>query len=70
LTSHLQKTPIFRYSVDPEADNGLSVVSQVQVDKTMTVPREKIGGTIGHLTEKQMSEITKLLALWIGIADS
>jgi mRNA interferase MazF len=35
----------------------------------MTLRRDKIGQVIGRLTDKQMSEITKLLALWIGIAD-
>ena len=69
LTSRINQTPLFRYSVDPDANNGLSAISQVQIDKIMTVPRLKIGEIIGKLTEKQMSEITKLLALWIGIAD-
>ena len=69
LTSYLKQTPLFRYSVDPHADNGLSAISQVQIDKFMTIPREKTGVVIGQLTKKQMSEITKLLALWIGIAD-
>jgi len=69
LTSHITQTPLFRYNVESHDDNGLSVMSQVQIDKIMTIPREKIGGTIGQLTDKQMSEITKLLTLWIGIAD-
>jgi mRNA interferase MazF len=69
LTSHITQTPLFRYSVEPHDDNGLSATSQVQIDKIMTVPREKIGATIGKLTDKQMNEITKLLALWIGIAE-
>ena len=69
LTSHIKQTPLFRYSLDPDADNGLSTISQVQIDKVMTIPREKIGAAIGRLPDKQMSEITKLLALWIGIAD-
>ena len=69
LTSHIKETPLFRYRVEPHTDNGLTAISQVQVDKIMSVPREKIGGTIGRLSEKQMSEITKLLALWIGLAE-
>ena len=52
LTSHIKQTPMFRYSVDPHPDNGLSVQSQVQIDKIMTVPRDKIGATIGLLTNK------------------
>jgi mRNA interferase MazF len=35
----------------------------------MTVPREKVGQVIGGLSRKQMYEIAKLLALWIGIAE-
>lgn len=69
LTSHLKQTPLFRYNVEPHTENGLSVASDVQIDKIMTVPRQKIGNLIGQLTNKQMSEITKLLALWIGIAE-
>jgi mRNA interferase MazF len=69
LTSHATQTPLFRYSLEPHAENGLSCTSQVQIDKIMTVPRDKIGTVIGQLTDKQMSEITRLLALWIGIAE-
>ena len=69
LTTHLQQTPLFRYSVEPSPDNGLASPSQVQVDKIMTLPRQKMAQVIGRLTEKQMSEITRLLALWVGIAD-
>lgn len=69
LTSHLYETPLFRFYVEPGLDNSLSVPSQVQIDKIMTVPREKIGQIIGKLSHKQMYEITKLLALWIGIAE-
>lgn len=69
LTSHILQAPLFRFYVEPSPDNGLTVPSQVQIDKMMTIPREKIGQSIGKLSHKQMYEITKLLALWIGIAD-
>ncbi len=70
LTSHLHQAPLFRYPVEPSAENGLSVASEVQIDKIMTVPRQKCGPVIGRLSDKQMSEITKLLVLWVGIADA
>lgn len=69
LTSHLQDTPLFRHTISPCPDNGLSSPSQVQVDKIMTVPRQKVGQVIGCLSDKQMNEITRLIALWVGIAD-
>lgn len=69
LTSHLLQTPLSRFHVEPSTENGLSVPSQVQIDKMMTVPSGRIGQVIGKLSHKQMYEITKLLALWIGIAE-
>jgi mRNA interferase MazF len=69
LTSHLRQTPLFRYEVEPCIDNGLSSTSQVQIDKLMTIPRQEIGQVIGRLSTKQMNEITKLLVLWVGVAD-
>ena len=68
LTTHLQNTPLFRYDITPCPVNGLSLPSQVQVDKFVSVPRQKIGQIIGRLSDKQMSEITRLIALWVGIA--
>ena len=69
LTIHLRETPLFRFQVEPSPDNGLSVPSRVQIDKLMTVPHEKIGVAMGKLSQKQMYEITMILALWIGIAE-
>lgn len=69
LSSHLQPTPLFRHQVEPSPDNGLTTSCQVQIDKLMTLPRTKLGMRIGCLPERQMQEITRLLALWIGIAD-
>jgi mRNA interferase MazF len=68
LSSHLQQTPLFRYQVEPHSENGLSVPSQVQVDKIMTLPRTKLGQKIGRLRDRQLQEITRLIALWVGLA--
>lgn len=67
LTSHLQPTPLFRYQVEPDSANGLTVPSQVQIDKLMTIPRDKCRETIGQLSSRQMSEITRLVAFWLGV---
>ena len=60
---------ILTHTVEPCPENGLAAPAQVQIDKIMTIPRQEVGQVIGTLTEKQMSEITRLLALWVGIAD-
>jgi len=69
LTSHIRETPLFRFLVEPAPENGLTLPSQVQIDKIMTLPRDKVGQIIGSLSRKQMYEITRLLALWIGMGD-
>ena len=68
VTSTLRDAPIFRITVDPSPDNGLRSVSQIQVDKVLTVARERIGGTIGRLDDETMLKVNRSLAVFIGIA--
>jgi len=68
VTSTLVSTPLFRVTVQPSVDNGLQKPSQVMVDKTMTVKRDKIGQTIGRIDANMMVEIERCLALFLGIA--
>ena len=68
VTSELRDVPIFRITVDPAPDNGLRRVSQIQVDKVLTVARERIGGTIGRLDDATMLKVNRSLAVFLGIA--
>lgn len=68
VTSALRDAPIFRITLDPSPDNGLRRVSQIQVDKVMTVSRERIGGVIGRLDEATLLKVNRSLAVFIGIA--
>jgi mRNA interferase MazF len=68
VTSELRDAPIFRITVDPTPENGLRRVSQVQVDKVLTVARERIGDTIGRLDDATMLKVNRSLAVFIGIA--
>lgn len=68
LTSAIVDAPLFRLTIDPGRDNGLTRVSQVMVDKALTLPREKVGKAIGHLDEDVMTRITRALAVWVGLA--
>jgi len=51
VTSALREAPLFRLDVLPNAGNGLRLPSQVMVDKTQTVSRDKIGKMIGRLDD-------------------
>jgi mRNA interferase MazF len=68
VTSALRDAPIFRITVDPSPGNGLRRVSQVQVDKVLTVARERIGATIGRLDDATMLKVNRSLAVFLGIA--
>jgi len=68
VTSTLRDAPIFRITVDPSPANGLQRVSQIQVDKIMTVARERIGDAIGRLDDATLLKVNRSLAVFVGIA--
>jgi mRNA interferase MazF len=68
LTSDLLDAPYFRHTVQPSAENGLRIVSQVQIDRAMSLPRTKAGPTIGRLDDQAMISIGRNLAVFLGIA--
>jgi mRNA interferase MazF len=67
LTSTIVDAPLIRLTIDPGRENGLSRVSQVMVDKVLTLPREKIGATIGRLDDDVMIRVTRALAMWLSV---
>lgn len=68
VSSDLREAPLFRLSVGPTPENGLKLDSQIQIDKVMTVLREKIGPTFGRLDDATMLKVNRALALFMGIA--
>jgi mRNA interferase MazF len=68
LTSTLVNAPLFRLAVEPSPENGLRALSQVMVDKVMTVRRERIGASIGELEPEMLKRVNRALALWLGLA--
>jgi mRNA interferase MazF len=68
VTSTLRDAPIFRITVDPSPVNGLKRVSQIQIDKIMTVSRERIGAVIGRLDDDTLVKVNRSLAVFVGIA--
>ena len=68
VTSDLREAPLFRLTVEPTPANGLKLASQIQVDKLMTVLREKLGPSFGRLDDATMVKVNRALALFAGIA--
>lgn len=67
VTSELRETPLFRIRVEPNAVNGLQKTSDIMVDKAQSVPRERIGDAFGHLSAEQMLEVSRSLAVFLGV---
>jgi len=68
VTSALRETPLFRITIHPSDTNGLQKTSQVMVDKTMTVAREKVGAAFGTVEKEILTEVERSLAVFLGIA--
>lgn len=68
ITSTLLQAPLLRITVEPSAKNGLQKTSQVMIDKTLTIRRDKIGSVFGHLEANSLVEIERCLAVFLGIA--
>lgn len=68
VTSTLLDAPVFRITVDPSPENGLQRISQIEVDKIMTVKRERVGRVIGRLDDATLVKVNRSLAAFIGIA--
>lgn len=68
VSSDLRDTPLFRLAVAPTEENALKLNSQIQIDKVMTVLRDKIGPSFGRLDDATMLKVNRALALFMGIA--
>ncbi len=68
LTSKVMDLPLFRITVDPSAGNGLRSVSQIMVDKLVSVPRGRIGQSIGRIEDEHLQRVSRALMLWLGLA--
>ncbi|MGS0741059.1 type II toxin-antitoxin system PemK/MazF family toxin [Glaciimonas sp. GG7] len=66
VTSEL-KNAVFRVTIEPNPSNGLRALSQVMVDKLLTMPRNKISEPFGYLDDSRMKSIHKALLLLVGV---
>ena len=67
VTSELRPIETFRVVVEPTAENGLQVRSQIMVDKVHTIPREKAGAPFGRLETRLIGVVNRSLAVFLGL---
>jgi mRNA interferase MazF len=68
LSSAMIDAPLLRFTISPDTNNGLSLPSQIMIDKTMTVVRAKIRQVFGRVSAEALLEVERRLAVFLGIA--
>ena len=68
ITADLIDAPLFRVNIEPNKENRLNHKSQIQVDKMMTIKKDKVGSVIGKADDATMIKINRAMALWVGLA--
>lgn len=69
MTSTLEDAPDFRVTIQPSPANGLQAISQIMIDKPVTVRRARIGARLGRLDRREVTRLNRALAFVLGLAD-
>jgi mRNA interferase MazF len=69
LTSVISERPVpfTRMTIDPSPSNGLTRVSQIMIERIAGLPAVDLRPTGGRLDDDKLTELTRLLALWLGL---
>ncbi|MEN8661830.1 MAG: type II toxin-antitoxin system PemK/MazF family toxin [Lentimonas sp.] len=67
MTSSNHKAPLFRVTIHPTPENGLTKVTQIMVEKLFSLPGSKISNVIGRLTESELHELNQALTFITGL---
>jgi mRNA interferase MazF len=67
FTTRLLDAPLLRLPVDPTAENGLRLASQLMVDKITTISRKKLESRIGRLTSEDMLRLNRSVIVFLGL---
>jgi len=67
ITTDCVDAPLFRLSLPPGPRTGLRGVSQVMIDKIVSVPRGAIAREIGECTAAELAAVDDGLRRWLGL---
>ncbi len=67
ITSDCVDAPLFRVTLPAGRRTGLQTMSQVMIDKVVSVPREAIGRTIGRAESSELDLVGRALLGWLAI---
>ena len=67
ITSDCVDAPLFRLTLPPGPRTGLRAVSQVMIDKIVSVPRTAINAEIGACSATELDTVDEALRRWLGL---
>ena len=67
LTSERREAPLLRIPVPAGPTTGLRLPSQIMVDKAQTLPRAKLGPSIGRIDAPTLERVSRALAAFLGL---
>ena len=67
ITSDVVDAPLFRVTLPPGERTGLSTVSQVMIDKVVSVPRSTIVRDVGRCDPIHLEAIGDALRVWLDV---
>jgi mRNA interferase MazF len=65
ITSDCVDAPIFRLTLPPGSRTGLKKVSQVMIDKVVSLPRAAISAEIGECDPAEIASVDQGLRRWL-----
>ena len=65
ITTDCVDAPLFRLTLPPGSRTGLREVSQVMIDKIVSVPRTAISDEIGECNERELHAVADGLRRWL-----
>ena len=68
LTSAGDAVKLARIPIQPNAETGLTTQSFAMLDRMISIQRDKVGPVIGHVDTATMTEISRALAVFVGLA--
>jgi len=67
ITSACIDAPLFRVTLPPGERTGLKSVSQVMVDKVVSLPRASVVRQVGRCDDSAAQEVDDALRQWLGL---
>jgi len=67
LTGTIIDAPLFRIILEPTAENGLKKISQIMVDKIVSIKKDKVRNVFGAVKRTTLVEVERSMAVFLGL---